>query len=90
LYFAFLDAEQQRIDEDLQRLHQTVNAMETRYEKIMRVEKKRLKIKAKKARVHEANRLGTAQSIEKAAKNLINELKRTRDDLDLQGTIRIY
>ena len=83
----FLDAEQQRIDHHLQSIEQALKEAQTRYNEIVRLEDKRLKTKAKRSRQSKARKLGNAATIEKAAITLLIELKRSRDDLKLKGTV---
>jgi hypothetical protein len=86
-HFALLDADQERIDLDLESLDQTLQQVQTHYDNIMQVEDKRVKAKAKKARKQKAKKLGTAQSIEQAATILLAEIKREMSDLARKGTI---
>jgi TolA-binding protein len=81
------DAAQQPIDVDLQTLEQTLQQMQSRYDKIMQVEDLRLKINVNKARKHASQQLGTAESADKAAKLMMIELKRVRVDLISKGTV---
>jgi hypothetical protein len=84
-----LDAAAQHIAGDLKRLEQSLQTTQTRYDDIMNKEDARLKKKAKKGRRREARKLGTAKSIELAATVVVDELKRTRDALSLEGTVTV-
>jgi DNA anti-recombination protein RmuC len=89
LHCALLGDTAQRIAGDVKRLEQTLQEAQSRYDALMNKEDARLKKKAKKRRHREARKLGTAKSIELAATALMDELKRARDALSLEGTFTV-